>query len=844
LQLIIDDKRRLSLFGEKLMAKKKALIIVSDGIVAFGFKDILEKNGYKVLKIASTGEEAIETTKKHAPDFILIDTKLKGKIDAASTINQIILDCCLPLIVITSEKDFYITKRIKKTAVINILMKPVQKDHLLYTIENSLLQAKLRKNNDKYFKLFNSITDPILIFEKNTHRILDCNRAFLKKYGYTKTELRKMTPHDLHLEDEIELVNKRINITNRNYEFEYHHITKKGEIINVSIKSDEIIYDDKEAFISIIHDITTRKRNENAIKRQAVQAELIFNIGKRLSQKLDLNLLLKETVNSIKTHFNYYGVLLLLFDERNENLVLRAISGAYSKIFPTDMKIDKGKGLIGKAALTGKTILCKDASTCIDYINVSNEETKCELAVPIISNNKVIGVIDIQSNQLNAFSEEDARVIETISTQLAIAIENAKLYKTIKEELKEKEISENVLRKTQQEIDRIFNTTIDGIIVIDRKFNIYKINDSLLTQLNISRESAIGKKCYSLIRSSICNTLKCPVYQISDKNIKYTQTNVTLHTPKKDIKCTISSSAFYSDEGLLSGIVTSFHDLTGYLEMQAKLIQAEKMQSIGQLAAGIAHEINTPTQYVGDNVRFFKDSYESIITILNQVNTLCKTIKSGGDARKAVEAMEKLREEIGIDFLVSEIPKAIDQTLDGIARISKIVSAMKDFSHPGETEKTLTDINKAIETTVTIARNRWKYVADIDLQLDDWLPLVPCYVDEFNQVILNLIVNAADAIAEKLGDSGGEKGKITIITRPGGDYVEIIVKDTGTGIPESIIDKIFDPFFTTKEVGQGTGQGLAISYSVIVDKHKGSIDVKSELGHGTTFIIKLPINPD
>ncbi|MCD6117226.1 PAS domain S-box protein [bacterium] len=824
------------------MTKKNALIISSDGIAALEFKNVLIKNGYKILKIAQTGEEGLELSDKLNPDFIIIDTHLKGRIDAITAINQISAKHTIPLVITTSENELNAAKAINKRTSTNILIKPVQKDILIYTIENSILQVKLYKNDKKYYNLFNSVADPILIFRKDNYKILDCNKAFLKRYGYTKSQLIKMTPFNLHPEEELEIVKQRINMANREYEFEYHHITKTGDILDVSITSDEILYDGKEAFISIIHNITTRIKNENKIKKQAFEAELIFNIGKKLSRKLDCELLLKETVDSIKNQFNYYGVLLLLFDKKRENLVLKAISGEHSKVFPAKMKININEGLIGKAARTGVPILCRDVSKNKDYINTSNEKTKSELSVPIISNKKIIGVIDIQSNKLNAFSEEDEKVIETISSQVAIALDNAKLYNTINKKLAEQKKTAAILRKTQQETDRIFNTAIDGIIVIDRQFKIYKINDSLLKQLNISREKAIGAKCHALIRSSICNTLKCPIYQISDKNVQYTQTGVIVHAPDKELKCTISSSAFYSAEGRLNGIVSSFHDITEYMEMQTKLIQAEKLQSIGQLASGIAHEINTPIQYVGDNVRFFKDSYKNFAKIIEQTENLCESIKSGGDIVQAAEKLHQIKDEAGLDFLINEIPTAIDQTLDGVARISKIVSAMKDFSHPGETEKSLNDINRAIETTVTIARNRWKYVADIDLQLDEWLPPVPCYIDEFNQVILNLIVNAADAIADKIGSSEEKKGKITIKTKPAGNYIEISIKDTGTGIPEKVKDKVFDPFFTTKEVGKGTGQGLAISYSVIVEKHKGSIGFVSVPGEGTEFKIKLPID--
>jgi signal transduction histidine kinase len=197
-------------------------------------------------------------------------------------------------------------------------------------------------------------------------------------------------------------------------------------------------------------------------------------------------------------------------------------------------------------------------------------------------------------------------------------------------------------------------------------------------------------------------------------------------------------------------------------------------------------------------------------------------------------------ERADADYLALEIPKAIDQTLEGITCVSTLVSAMKEFSHPGTKEKTPLDLNRAIESTITVARNEWKYAADLETDLDPLLPMVSCHPGEFNQVILNLIVNAAHAIGDVSANGGPERGTIKVRTRNRPGYVEIRIQDTGGGIPENVQARVFDPFFTTKEIGKGTGQGLAIARSVVVDKHGGSIDFETEAGTGTTFVIRLP----
>ncbi len=217
--------------------------------------------------------------------------------------------------------------------------------------------------------------------------------------------------------------------------------------------------------------------------------------------------------------------------------------------------------------------------------------------------------------------------------------------------------------------------------------------------------------------------------------------------------------------------------------------------------------------------------------------------KDGPVPAGLIEETEGLVERADVDFLLSEIPKAISQTLEGVNRVAKIVRAMKDFSHPGTGEKTPVDLNQALETTLTVARNEWKYVARVETDFDPTLPLVPCLPGELNQVMLNLIVNAAHAIADVVSEDCHARGVITASTRLCGEWVEIRIQDTGRGIPENIRHKIYDPFFTTKPVGKGTGQGLAIAHSVIVEQHGGTLDFKTELGVGTVFIIRLPLQP-
>jgi signal transduction histidine kinase len=206
-----------------------------------------------------------------------------------------------------------------------------------------------------------------------------------------------------------------------------------------------------------------------------------------------------------------------------------------------------------------------------------------------------------------------------------------------------------------------------------------------------------------------------------------------------------------------------------------------------------------------------------------------------------IAGVEETERRTDIAYLMEEVPKALTQSIEGIERISRIVRAMKEFAHPDAGEKVAVDLHKAIESTVTVSRNEWKYVADLTTDFDPALPLVPCRPGEINQVILKLIINAAHAVGDAVRGRGA-KGTITVRTRLAGEWAEIWIADTGVGIPEDIQDKIFDPFFTTKEVGKGTGQGLAIARSVIVERHGGTLTFDTDVGKGTTFIIRLPLS--
>ncbi len=301
------------------------------------------------------------------------------------------------------------------------------------------------------------------------------------------------------------------------------------------------------------------------------------------------------------------------------------------------------------------------------------------------------------------------------------------------------------------------------------------------------------------------------------------------------------------DDPVIEAVLIVSRDVTERvaLEQERERLELERrvslrLEAVGQLAAGIAHEINTPLQYVGDSVRFLKDAVDDLLTVTSTYHELLHsdvTIEHAERKRRAAAA----EDEADLEYLGERIPTAFARTLDGLARVTSIVLAMKRFSHPPSRDAAPADLNQAITTTLDVCRNEYKYVAQVELELGD-LPPVRCNIGELNQVFLNLIINAAQAIEEKVAGTS-DQGTIRIATRIEGSEAVVEIADDGPGIPPELQDRIYEPFFTTKEVGKGSGQGLALARSTVVEQHFGSLKCASAPGGGTTFTVRLPVEP-
>jgi signal transduction histidine kinase len=281
--------------------------------------------------------------------------------------------------------------------------------------------------------------------------------------------------------------------------------------------------------------------------------------------------------------------------------------------------------------------------------------------------------------------------------------------------------------------------------------------------------------------------------------------------------------------------------LTELRSAQTRLLQVQKLESIGQLAAGIAHEINTPTQFVSDNITFLRGALEPLFRLFDLAQAVADAGQSQGFAPDAAAAFQAARDEADLEFLRDEIPQALLQSAEGLGRIATIVKAMKNFAHTSGDGIQPENLQAIVETASIVSRAEWKSVAELHLEADPNLPPVPCLRDEIGQLVLNLLVNSAHAIQERIDRGELAMGEIVVSLGRNGQAAELRVADNGAGIPESIRDRVFDPFFTTKPVGVGSGQGLALAYSTVVERHKGQISFESEPGRGTCFLVRLPL---
>lgn len=395
------------------------------------------------------------------------------------------------------------------------------------------------------------------------------------------------------------------------------------------------------------------------------------------------------------------------------------------------------------------------------------------------------------------------------------------------------------LHEAQQESEQLL-AAIDSLMIgTDASGIVQRWNDNAVAIFGIPAAAAIGQPLVSLpIQWKSSGVAEALVHD------HHQETAVHIETSFPDVQGSQRIVSFSSYPVIESdtryGTLILGSDITEHRILEQQLQNAQKLESVGQLAAGVAHEINTPMQYLGDNLDYLNAKFDKLIAYLQTSTELLDAAEQAAIQPLLIADLKEKAKSLKLKNLYAQIPQALTDSIDGVEHVSRIVRAMKELSHPGGEEKSAVDLNRALETTMAVSTNEWKYVSKIETDLADNLEPVAGYPGELNQVFLNLIVNAAHAISDTTAGGSLGLGTINIRSSQQDGYVRVEITDDGGGIPENIRSRIFDPFFTTKEVGKGTGQGLAIAHTVVVQKHGGRLTLEVDEGVGTTFIIELP----
>lgn len=728
----------------------------------------------------------------------------------------------------------------------------------------------------------------VLIIDPVSGAIVDANQAATDFYGYSLDTLQAMSIQDINVlpPDEVVAEFTRVKEQERDY-FIFPHRLANGEIRTVEVYSSPFVSPlGRKLLLSIIHDSTGKVlieeellhykdslehlvelRTDEAVRERhrafwtalvgvtAVAAAILLvvftvvihrsrrqwilhsqrqNLLLELDNLIDapqremLDFALQASLTSTQSDYAFVGLL----DESESTMTIHSWSkGVLAQCAVQDKSLQLP---LNEGGLWGECVRERRILLINNYMAEHPGKKGCPqghvtikrlLCVPVFQGKSIVAMV-VMANKRHPYVEDDG---------LALTVLLQKVWGRLQRNRDHAALSE-----AKREIELLLYSIPTLLIRIGLDRTVLRWNQTAQVLFGLEDEKVLGRPLpdcplswqWAEVEAAIARCIQGK-QPIQVQNLRFTRVEGT----PGFLDLVINA---IRDDNVLTGLLIQGREVTSLRLLESQLLQAQKLEAIGQLAAGIAHEINTPAQFVSDNVEFLSKGFVDLDRVLSCNAKILEAARQGRVPDELVRQTEAAIQEADLGFLRQEIPLAIAQIKDGIERISKIVRSMKEFAHPGGREKNLADINKALENTIIVARNEWKYVADMETDLDPALPLVPCLISEINQAFLNIIVNAAHAIRDKIGQDSEHKGILRVSTAKAGDQVEIRISDSGKGIPKAIQAKIFDPFFTTKPVGQGTGQGLNIAYAAIVEKHGGSITFASEEGRGTTFFIRLP----
>jgi len=693
-------------------------------------------------------------------------------------------------------------------------------------IEGTLIDISKRKKAEEALR--ESAERYRLLFERNlagvfratlfSRRILDCNDAYARILGYDSRQevLAGGKAHEFYNPADLDTARANLlekkGLTNSEICLRRRDQSLVWAVSTVSLIDGGDEHD--PLFEGTLIDITERKQAEAELLKYAQDLEVAKAAQERHAEELARLVeelarereLLRALMDNIPDH--------IYFKDRQSGFL--RVNASVARMF----------GLSEPGQLVGKTDF--------DFFTQDHAQQAFDDEQEVVATGKPM----IAKEERETWP--DGRVTWVSTTKMPLRDANGTIVGTfgVSHDITERKRAEEAIRASEERYRELFENASDLVFTTDLKGGLTSLNQVAAKTIGYSREEATGMNLRQLVDRR--------QWRLVDETRERllagdSAMSVELEVRTKDgrrVILEVKPGLIYKD-GKPVAMQGIGRDITGREAAEMELRQAQKLESVGRLASGIAHEINTPIQFVGDNTRFLQDSFAGLQTLLAKYQELRDAATAGAVSPGLLDELRGTEEQSDCAYLLEEIPKALTQTLEGVTQVATIVRAMKEFAHPERKERVAADINKALLNTLTVARNELKYVADVETEFGD-LPLVVCNISDLNQVFLNLLVNAAHAIGDVVKQSG-KKGKIRVRTAAEGKTVLVAISDTGCGIPEGIRNRIFDPFFTTKEVGRGTGQGLAIARSVVVERHKGSLSFESVLGEGTTFYVRLPI---
>lgn len=756
-------------------------------------------------------------------------------------------------------------------------------DRILLTArlqEQRQAAAQIRKHMEEFDLLFNAL--PGIAWRKDSEgRFVALNSAACDFFGQTREyilgkTLSELLPADLAgplQEDELPLLRGECATSEKELEIDrFGRCIITRRMVAVTDAAGRV-----DGIIGLSMDVTQIKRAETLISRtaafQKIIIELAVNFINRPIAELDQGL--DEALALVA---NFYGVdraCIFSYDYAMEALnvshewsspgtpsIREHIQNTPSSLFPGVVETHRaGKYMLipsvaslpadaplrkALEALGTKSVISMPLfheKTCFGFVSfasinkeISWSENDIDLLVVtagLLANARLRRLHEQSLMEARAIAEEAYNVMEKRIAERTCELANANI--RLKSEITRRKQLIGDLETIQSAISAI-------LVAVDGKGLVTRWSSAAEKAFDLPASRVLGSIFYSLPLSWDWDIVHGCVGECMSKKETSRVNNLRYaNAAGRESILMLSVSPLFSKSRAEAGYLVLGEDVTEIKTLEAQLSQAAKMEAVGQLAAGIAHEINTPTQYVSDSVTFIREVFQELSTLFAPAEAF-STASTPPDPA-VTEKMQMALRDIDFGFIQREMPSTFSRIETGIDKISAIVRAMNRFAHSGQNEKKMTDIGELLENALTISQNEWKYVAKLEKDLDQNLGCLMCHPGDISQVFLNVIINAAHAIEDTVRGKS-KKGAIFVSTRKAGEWAEIRIRDTGTGIPEHARGKIFNLFFTTKTIGKGTGQGLAIAYNTIVNKHGGEITFDSKPGEGTTFIIRLPMtNP-